>query len=114
MTTLGFSDNMIGQRTGAVECIAEGLGSNSTLLKINLSDCALGDVGVLTLAQSFGARNTTLQTLVLGGNSITSAGVGVLLDTMEQSSHYITDFELHENPIGNEGATLLAIPRCQT
>jgi hypothetical protein len=41
--------------TGAVECIAEGLGSNSTLLKIDLSSCALRDGGVSTLAQTLGS-----------------------------------------------------------
>jgi hypothetical protein len=32
----------------------------------------------------------------------------VLLETMQQDSHLITDLDLHRNPIGNEGASLLA------
>jgi hypothetical protein len=108
MTTLDLSTNRFGETTGAVECIADGLGSNSTLLKIDLSLCALGDGGVSTLAQIFGSRNTTLQKLTLDGNSITSTGVGVLLGTTEQSRHHITDLELTDNLIGNEGAILLA------
>jgi Ran GTPase-activating protein (RanGAP) involved in mRNA processing and transport len=49
-----------------------------------------------------------LQKLALGDrNSITSTGVGVLLDTMAQSCH-ITNLDLNSNPIGNEGASLVA------
>jgi Ran GTPase-activating protein (RanGAP) involved in mRNA processing and transport len=104
MTAFNFSVNEFGDTTGAVDCIADGLGSNSTLLKIDLSSCALGDDGVSTLAQTLGSRNTTLQKLVLDWNSITSTGVGVLLET----SFHITDLDLRNNPIGNEGASLLA------
>jgi Ran GTPase-activating protein (RanGAP) involved in mRNA processing and transport len=68
----------------------------------------LGDGSVSTLAQTLGSRNTTLQKLALDYNSITSTGAGVLLETMEQSSNYITDLELQLNPIENEGASLLA------
>jgi Ran GTPase-activating protein (RanGAP) involved in mRNA processing and transport len=107
MTALDLSGNEFGLTTGAVECITDGLGSNSTLLKIDLKRCALGDVGVSTLAQTLGSRNTTLQKLNLSENFIASAGVGVLLETMEQS-HHITDLDLRRNPIRNEGATFLA------
>jgi Ran GTPase-activating protein (RanGAP) involved in mRNA processing and transport len=44
----------------------------------------------------------------LANNSISSTDVGVLLDTMEQNSHHITDLDLRSNLIGNEGASLLA------
>jgi Ran GTPase-activating protein (RanGAP) involved in mRNA processing and transport len=108
ITTLDLSANRFGRTIGAVECIADGLGSNSTLLNIDLSSCDLGDGGISTLARNIGSRNTTLQKLILGMNSITSTGVGVLLETMEQSCHHITDLDLHQNPIGNEGARLLA------
>jgi Leucine-rich repeat (LRR) protein len=109
MTALDFSGNYFGDTAGAVECIADGLGSNSTLLKINLTDCRLRDVGVSILAQTLGSRNTTLQKLALENNFITSTGVGVLLDTMELSRHHITDLDLRYNyTIGNEGASLLA------
>jgi Ran GTPase-activating protein (RanGAP) involved in mRNA processing and transport len=108
MTALDLSGNGFGETTGAVECIADGLGSNSTLLKIDLAHCALGDVGVATLAQTLGSRNTMLQKLILSCNSITAAGVRVLVETMEQSSHHITDLDIQQNRIGNEGASLLA------
>jgi Ran GTPase-activating protein (RanGAP) involved in mRNA processing and transport len=108
ITTLNLSGNEFGQTTGAVACIAEGMGSNSTVLKLDLSNCDLGDGGVSTLAQSLGSRNTTLQKLTLDMNNIRSTGVGVLLETMEQSSKSITDLELRFNTIGNRGASLLA------
>jgi Ran GTPase-activating protein (RanGAP) involved in mRNA processing and transport len=42
-------------------------------------------------------------------NSITSTGVDVLLETMEDTNnHPITDLDLQRNSIGNEGASLLA------
>jgi hypothetical protein len=94
ITTLGLSDNTFGQTTGAVECIADGLGRNATLLKIDLSGCALGDVGISILAQVHGNRNTTLQKLTVGMNSITSTGFRVLIETMQQNSHYIMDLDL--------------------
>jgi hypothetical protein len=92
---------------GAVDCIVEGLGSNSTLMEINLSRCVLGDGGVATLARNLGSRNTTLQKLALGCNSITATGAGVLLDTTENSCH-ITDLDLQRTLVRNEGASLLA------
>jgi hypothetical protein len=107
MTALDLSLNGFGETPGAVECIADGLGSNSKLMEIDLSDCTLRDDGVSILAQTLGSRNTTLQKLALAYNFITSTGVGVLLEMMEHSSH-ITDLDLQRNYIGNEGASLLA------
>jgi Ran GTPase-activating protein (RanGAP) involved in mRNA processing and transport len=108
ITTLDLRGNTFGETTGAVERIADGLGSNSTLLTIDLSLCRLGDGGISIMAQTLGSRNTTLQKLTLGANSITSTGIGVLLETMEQNSHHITDLNLQYNRFGNEGASLLA------
>jgi Ran GTPase-activating protein (RanGAP) involved in mRNA processing and transport len=107
ITTIDLSENWFGHTTGAVDCIAEGLGSNSTLLNIDLSWCALYYDGISILAQNLGRRKTTLQKLTLKENSITSTGVGVLLETMEQHS-LATDLDLKDNPLGNEGASLLA------
>jgi Ran GTPase-activating protein (RanGAP) involved in mRNA processing and transport len=107
ITALALTGNGLGRTTGAVECIAEGLGSNSTLPKIDLSSCALNDDNVSILAQTLGSRNTTLQKLNLANNFHTFTGLGVLLETMEHNSH-ITCLELQENSIGNEGASLLA------
>jgi Ran GTPase-activating protein (RanGAP) involved in mRNA processing and transport len=108
ITTLDLSWNAFGETTGAVKSIADGIDSNSRLLKINISSCRLTDDGVCILMQTLGSRNTTLQKLSLGGNSITYTGVGFLLGTMEQNIHHITDLDLRFNPIGNKGASLLA------
>jgi Ran GTPase-activating protein (RanGAP) involved in mRNA processing and transport len=108
ITTIDLSGNTFGYTTGAVDCIAEGLGDNSTLLNIDLSSCYLRDGGVSTLAHTLGSRSTTLQKLTLGNNYIRATGVGVLLETMEHGCH-ITDLDLKGNYlIGNEGAILLA------
>jgi Ran GTPase-activating protein (RanGAP) involved in mRNA processing and transport len=109
ITTLDLSGNIFWRTTGAVQCIADGLGSNSTLLKIDLSSCALGDGGVSTLAQTLGSRNTTLQKLTLNNNAISATGVGVLLEAMGHNSNHITDLDLGYNRlVGNDGASVLA------
>ena len=41
-------------------------------------------------------------------NSITSTGVGLLLETIEQCSHHISDIDLRHNSFGIEGANLIA------
>jgi hypothetical protein len=108
ITTLDLSGNRFGQTIGAADCIAEGLGSNSTLMETHLTYCALGNGGVSALARNLVSRNTTLHKLTLKYNFITSTGVGVLLETMEQRSQHITVLDLGHNSIRNEGATLLA------
>jgi Ran GTPase-activating protein (RanGAP) involved in mRNA processing and transport len=108
LTALNLSSNQFGNDTAAVECIVDGMASNSTLIEIDLSRCNLGDGGISILTQALGSRNTRLQKLILLHNSITSTGVSVLLETMEANSHHITDLDLKSNPIGNEGASLLA------
>jgi Ran GTPase-activating protein (RanGAP) involved in mRNA processing and transport len=65
ITTLDLSGNTFGRTPGAVDCIAEGLGSNLTLLKIDLSRCDLGDDDVSILAQTLGSGKTTIQKLAL-------------------------------------------------
>jgi hypothetical protein len=64
MTALDLSGTYVGQIAGAVDCIADGLGSNSTLLKINLFGCHLRDGGISTLVRILGSGNTTLQKLL--------------------------------------------------
>jgi Ran GTPase-activating protein (RanGAP) involved in mRNA processing and transport len=91
MIALDLTRSLFGPTNGAVECLADGLGSNSTLLKIDLSGNYMGDGCLSILAQTLGSRNKTLQKLRIGELNITSTGVGVLLETMEQSSHHITD-----------------------
>jgi hypothetical protein len=104
MTALNLSANFFGRIVGAVECITEGMGGNSTLLKIDLSSCEMGDRGVSILAQNLGSRNTTLQKLTLYENDITSTGVGVLLETMKKNNNSITDLDLQLNPYWELGS----------
>jgi Ran GTPase-activating protein (RanGAP) involved in mRNA processing and transport len=109
ITTLDLSNNRFGLTPDSVECIANGLGSNSTLLKIDLSGCSLYNDNIPYLAQTLGSQNTTLQKLILARNSITSRGVGVLLEAFEHSNnHPITDLDLGSNSIENEGARFIA------
>jgi Ran GTPase-activating protein (RanGAP) involved in mRNA processing and transport len=108
ITTFDLSGNDFGETPGAVDCIADGLASNSTLLNIDLSDCFLEDRGVYILAQTLDFRITALKKINLGTNYITHAGVGVIIETLEQSSHHITDLDLKNNRIGSEGARFLA------
>jgi Ran GTPase-activating protein (RanGAP) involved in mRNA processing and transport len=108
MAALNLSSNCFGQTTGAVECIMGGVSSNSALLQIDLTNCRLGDRGVSILAQTLGFRKTMLQKLTLDINSITSMGVGAILETMEENIHHIPHLDLWYNFIGNEGASLLA------
>jgi hypothetical protein len=108
MTALDLTGNQFGLTVGAVECIADGLGSNSTLLKIDLSHCCLGDDSTSNLAQTLASRNSMLQQLTLGMNAIRCTSFNLLFETMEQSSCHITDLDLNGNPIRNEGAIRLA------
>jgi Ran GTPase-activating protein (RanGAP) involved in mRNA processing and transport len=108
MTTLNLSGNTFGRTPGAVDRIADGLGSNSTLLKIDLSYCTLRGDALSTLVRNLGSRKTMLRKLDLGWNNITSTGVGVLLEAMEQNSCHIPDLDLQGNIIEIEGASLVA------
>jgi hypothetical protein len=63
VTILLLARIAFGGIAGPVDYIAEGLGSSSTLLKINLSNCALRDPHVSILSQTLGSRNTVLQKL---------------------------------------------------
>jgi Ran GTPase-activating protein (RanGAP) involved in mRNA processing and transport len=107
MIALDLSGNIFGQTTGAVECIADGLGSNSMLLKIDLSQVYLGTCRHLHSGASKSWIDAT-ETHSRQNKSITVMGVGVLLETMGQSHPRITELELEQNSIGNEGAGLLA------
>jgi hypothetical protein len=65
ITTLDLSWNEFRRIVDAVECIADGLGSNLTLLKIDLSHFRLRDDDNPTLAQRLLSQNTTLKKLTL-------------------------------------------------
>jgi Ran GTPase-activating protein (RanGAP) involved in mRNA processing and transport len=65
-------------------------------------------MAVFPFWRKFLALVTRRYKLTLKDNSITSMGLSVLLETMGQNSNHITDLDLRHNPIGNEGARLLA------
>jgi Ran GTPase-activating protein (RanGAP) involved in mRNA processing and transport len=110
ITKLDLTGNEFGGTPGAVQCIADGLGSNTTLLEIVLADTRLDDDGLSILAQSLWPQNQTLRKLSLEGNQITATGARALVDRMVESnaSCCITDLNLDGNSIGSEGASFLA------
>lgn len=109
ITKLDVSGNGFGRVSGAVICIADGIGSNTALLEINLAACVLDGSGVSIIAQSLGSRNRTLQKLSLGRNRIGAAGVHALVDTMMDHDARITDLDFWGcSDIGNDGVSLLA------
>jgi hypothetical protein len=107
MTKLDLAGNDFGGRRDTLRCIADGLGSSASLLELDIGACKVDDRGLAILAQRLGARNRTLQKLVLFFNSITSVGVRALIDTMVEHDSIITDLDLGKNPIGGEGARFL-------
>jgi hypothetical protein len=62
ITALSLYRSTFGRFAGAVECIADGMGSNSTLLKLNLSSCALRDGDLSTLAQTLSSEHHSTET----------------------------------------------------
>jgi hypothetical protein len=108
MTALDLSGTGIGWTAVAVDYIADGLGSNSTLLKIDLSDYSLDDDGLSILSRTLGSRNTTLQKLLLNNNAFGDSPMGVLLEALEQNNNSITDLYLRHNWVGPDGMSFLA------
>jgi Ran GTPase-activating protein (RanGAP) involved in mRNA processing and transport len=110
MTKLNLTGNLFGRTPGAVRCIADGLGSNTTLLEVVLSNNALGDDGLSMLVRGLWPRNTVLQKLMLEDNRIAATGVHALVDRMvlENNVSFITDLNLGGNPIRSDGASFLA------
>jgi hypothetical protein len=96
ITTLNLSGNTFGLIAGAVDCIADGLGSNSTLTEINLSRCALRDGDISTLARNLGSRNMTLQKLTLYDCGIGDDGFTALMSALEQNTSLL-HLDLRDN-----------------
>jgi hypothetical protein len=87
-------------RCCSTRIVADGLGSNSTLVKIDLSSCALRRCR-LFYSSADRLSDTTLQ-LIFHFTRITSTGVGALLEVMEQGSH-ITNLEPPVQLYGTRG-----------
>jgi Ran GTPase-activating protein (RanGAP) involved in mRNA processing and transport len=78
ITKLNLTGNEFGGTPGAVQCIADGLGSNATLLEIVLADTRLDDDGLSILVESLWPQNRTLRNLAHVGNHIVATGARVL------------------------------------
>jgi Ran GTPase-activating protein (RanGAP) involved in mRNA processing and transport len=109
LTKLDLSSNSFSETPGAVQCIAEGLSINTTLLDIDFTECPLGDQGVSSLAQGLSSRNSRPQKLTLTNNGITSAGVRTFINAMMEYDSRITELGLcADHGVGNEAASFLA------
>ena len=73
----------------------------------NLGVCELDDQGISKLANTLAIRNASILELNLVCNEITSVGVRALVDNVE-AVKTLTKLCLSGNPIGSEGATILA------
>jgi hypothetical protein len=91
-----------GRTTGAVDCIAEGWATTQRYWMT--FHAVLGD-GVSSFSANSWLWERRRYRNALALKSITSTGVGVLLETMEQNSQRITDLDLTHNPLGR-GASL--------
>jgi Ran GTPase-activating protein (RanGAP) involved in mRNA processing and transport len=108
ITSLCLAHNAFGHDVAAVGSIAEGLRSNTTLQQLDLSLCRLGNQGISVLANALAIRNDSALELNLSCNDITPAGISALIDDSMGTMKTLTKLCLMGNPIGNEGATILA------
>lgn len=107
LVVLWIHKNSFGRSPSAVRYLAQGLRENKSLHSIDLSHCSLGDQGVSVLANGLGTANKTLKDLFVSDNQITATGLGVLLDLVG-SKLPISKLDLAGNPLGTEGANVLA------
>jgi Ran GTPase-activating protein (RanGAP) involved in mRNA processing and transport len=108
ITSLSIAHNAFGRNAAAVQSIAEGVRSNTTLQKLYLSRCGLDDQGISVLGNAFAIRNASLLELDLSNNEITSLGVRALVDDNVDAVKTPTKLHLALNSMGNEGATIIA------
>jgi hypothetical protein len=80
ITSLSIARCVFGESVAAVRSFADGVLCNTTLQKLDLSVCHLGDEGISFLANALAIRNTSILELDLGWNGITSVGVRALVD----------------------------------
>jgi Ran GTPase-activating protein (RanGAP) involved in mRNA processing and transport len=106
--SLYLAGNAFGRNAAATRSILEGVRSNTALQKLNLAACRLDDLGIAVLASALTIRNASMLELDLRCNKITSVGVRALVDDNAQAVKILTKLCLANNPIGSEGATILA------
>jgi len=82
LTSLGFADNPIGNQ--GVAALTASLRNMSGLDRLFLCRCEISDEGVASLVDNLGKDDfKALNTLYLGGNKITDAGVAKLLAALD-------------------------------
>jgi Ran GTPase-activating protein (RanGAP) involved in mRNA processing and transport len=95
--------------------LGEGFRTNTTLQVLSLSACELDDQGLSILAESIGQQKRGLVDLSLCANQITCSGLHALVDNATVALSAVTNLDLSQNSIRDEGATFLAeILRLQT
>jgi Leucine-rich repeat (LRR) protein len=100
--------NTFGGNAAATWSILEGLRCNAALQQLDLGVCRLDDHGISILANALAVRNASILELNLQMNEITSVGVRALVDDNVEVVKSLTRLCLLYNPIGSEGATILA------
>ncbi len=86
--------------------LAQGLSRNVSVTSLMLSVCTLGDRGLEGLFAQGLRRNESITDLKLTGCQISDVGVGVMLEYLQQNSHF-QSLSLERNKIGPAGAQLL-------
>ncbi|CAF1259758.1 unnamed protein product [Rotaria sp. Silwood1] len=89
-----------------IKIIADALITNTTLIKLNLSQCQIDDQGAQYLADVL-KQNKTLISLYLHKNQISNYGVRFLADALIQNKT-LTTLDLSHNNINDEGIQYLA------
>jgi hypothetical protein len=108
ITSLCLDHNVFGHNAAAARSILEGVRSNTALQQLDLRGCGLGDQGISTLANALALRNAGLLELHINYNGITAVGLRALLDNGVEVVKTLAKLCLTGNPIGSEGATILA------
>jgi Ran GTPase-activating protein (RanGAP) involved in mRNA processing and transport len=108
ITSLYLAGNTFGRNAAAARSIFEGVHSNTALQQLYLRGCGLGDQSIAVLANALAIRKAAMLELDLRVNEITSVGVRSLVDNVEAVKKTLTELCLSRNPIGSEGATILA------
>jgi Ran GTPase-activating protein (RanGAP) involved in mRNA processing and transport len=108
ITSLCVAHNAFGGNVAAAWSILEGVRSNTSLQQLDFAGCGLDNRGVSILANALVTRNASMLELDLTCNAITSVGVRALVDDNVDAVKTLTKLCLRENPVGSEGAIILA------
>jgi len=81
---LDLSDNTFGTTT-SVAILADAIGLAPDLVRLNLSECSLGDEGLKEIVKSLWKTEAPLQYFNVSGNEITAEGAKALAEVLEES-----------------------------